>query len=279
MKYFRKNKFLLLLICLALALIISTAIAEVNLSAERRSGEIVVSWPEACTGDATLTLYRDGWPLLCVSVDCAAGGYSIPSAYVTAPGAYTVRLRTAQGCSVVAVDGETKAEKPVATAALTAIPSAEPTATPTALPTATPTPAPTAVSTPAPTATPVPASGGSLSSLAAEVVGQVNQERAAQGLSPLHVDPDLSAAACVRAREIAHSFSHVRPDGRGWSTVSAKAYGENIAMGQKTADKVMAAWLSSPGHRENILRPSFGSIGVCAWRENGVIYWVQLFGK
>ena len=279
MKYFRKNKFLLLLICLALALIISTAMAEVNLSAERRSGEIVVSWPGACTGDATLTLYRDGWPLLCVSVDCAAGGYSFPSAYVTVPGAYTVRLRTAQGCSVVAVDGETKAEKPIETAALTAIPTAEPTATPSPLPAATPTPAPTAVLTPAPTSTPVPVSGGSLSALASEVVGQVNQERAAQGLSPLHIDPDLSAAACVRARELAHSFSHVRPDGHGWSTVSAKAYGENIAMGQKTVDKVMAAWLSSPGHRENILRPSFGSIGVCAWRENGVIYWVQLFGK
>ena len=41
----------------------------------------------------------------------------------------------------------------------------------------------------------------------------------------------------------------------------------------------MAAWLSSQGHRENILRSSFGSIGVCAYRLNGVLYWVQLFGK
>ena len=50
-------------------------------------------------------------------------------------------------------------------------------------------------------------------------------------------------------------------------------------MGQRTADKVMAAWLTSQGHRENILRASYGSIGVCAFVENGVVHWVQLFGK
>ena len=41
----------------------------------------------------------------------------------------------------------------------------------------------------------------------------------------------------------------------------------------------MAAWMSSEGHRANILRESYGSIGVCAQKVNGVIYWVQLFGK
>ena len=50
-------------------------------------------------------------------------------------------------------------------------------------------------------------------------------------------------------------------------------------MGQRTADKVMAAWLTSAGHRANIMRPTFGSIGVCAVVSGGVTYWVQLFGK
>ena len=44
-------------------------------------------------------------------------------------------------------------------------------------------------------------------------------------------------------------------------------------------DAGFTLWLSSQGHRENILRSSFGSIGVCAYRLNGVLYWVQLFGK
>ena len=73
--------------------------------------------------------------------------------------------------------------------------------------------------------------------------------------------------------------SHTRPDGTSWSTVSGSAYGENIARGQKSAEKVVAAWMTSTYHRENILRKSYGSVGICAYRHNGVMYWVQLFGK
>ena len=163
-------------------------------------------------------------------------------------------------------------------------PTVEPTSAPTAEPTAEPAVKPTAAPTTAPTATPAPAAtakpaGESDGDYAAQVVAQVNAERARYGLSALQVDADLTSAACLRAREITQTFSHTRPDGSSWSTVSQKAYGENIAKGQSTPDKVMAAWLSSQGHRENILRSSFGSIGVCAYRLNGVLYWVQLFGK
>ena len=114
---------------------------------------------------------------------------------------------------------------------------------------------------------------------AQSVVRQVNQERAARGLSALRVDPALTAAAQIRAQEIVQKFSHTRPDGTKWSTVSSVAYGENIAKGQRTADKVMAAWMSSSGHRANILRASYGSIGVACVKSGNVYYWVQLFGK
>ena len=114
---------------------------------------------------------------------------------------------------------------------------------------------------------------------AQSVVNQVNRERAARGLSTLRIDPALTAAAQIRAKEIVQKFSHTRPDGTKWSTVSSAAYGENIAKGQKTADKVMAAWMSSSGHRANILRASYGSIGVACLQSGGVYYWVQLFGK
>ena len=114
---------------------------------------------------------------------------------------------------------------------------------------------------------------------AQSVVNQVNRERAARGLSALRVDPALTAAAQIRAREIVQKFSHTRPDGTKWSTVSSVAYGENIAKGQRTADKVMAAWMSSDGHRRNILRAGFGSIGVCFLKVGNVYHWVQLFGR
>jgi len=114
---------------------------------------------------------------------------------------------------------------------------------------------------------------------AAEVVRQVNAERSKYGLQPLRVDAQLTAAARIRADEIVRKFSHTRPDGSKWSTVSSHAFGENIARGHRTADRVMAAWLTSEGHRANILRKSFGSIGVYAVNVNGIVYWVQLFGR
>ena len=111
------------------------------------------------------------------------------------------------------------------------------------------------------------------------VIAQVNAERAARGLKTLRTDAGLTAAARTRAYEIVQKFSHTRPDGTKWRTVSNLAYGENIARGQQTADKVMAAWLNSDGHRANILRSGFGSIGVCCVKAGNVYYWVQLFGK
>ncbi|MBQ8505871.1 MAG: CAP domain-containing protein [Clostridia bacterium] len=118
-----------------------------------------------------------------------------------------------------------------------------------------------------------------MNGLAMQVVNEVNMERSKRGLGALTIDPALTAAAETRALEIARKFSHTRPDGSKWSTVSKLAYGENIARGQKTADKVMAAWMTSDGHRRNILRESYGSIGVACVKVGNIYHWVQLFGK
>lgn len=117
------------------------------------------------------------------------------------------------------------------------------------------------------------------SAMAQNVVAQVNAERAKYGMKPLKMSAALNAAAYVRAQEIVKKFGHTRPDGSKWRTVSKYAYAENIARGQKTVDKVMAAWLTSAGHRANILHAGYGSIGVCCVKYNGIYYWVQLFGK
>lgn len=114
---------------------------------------------------------------------------------------------------------------------------------------------------------------------ALRVVEEVNAERSKRGLGEVEISEELCLAARQRAREIVQKFSHTRPDGSKWRTISKKAYAENIARGQKSADKVMAAWMSSSGHRKNILRSSYGSIGVACVRVNNIYYWVQLFGK
>lgn len=241
------------------------------------------------------------------TVDGAAGGTTVP---VSGAGKYSVRLESAEGClKVNAADCGAEEVQPTVAPEETATP--QPTATPeescvtettcapeataapdvTKKPEATATPAaanpvkpidaPKATAAPIPTAIPTaPVSSGlSMSAMAAEVAAQVNAERAKYGLSSLTVSDELTRAACVRASEIVRQFSHTRPDGSSCFTVSGAAYGENIAKGQSSADRVMAAWMSSEGHRANILRESYGSIGVCALKVNGVIYWVQLFGK
>jgi uncharacterized protein YkwD len=59
--------------------------------------------------------------------------------------------------------------------------------------------------------------------------------------------------------------------GYSWS-----AYGENVAYGYGTPESVMAAWMASPGHRQNILDCGFKEIGVGLAQPGS--YWTQDFG-
>ena len=298
------KRWILTLTTLALLLPMGAG-AENTLYACRENGALCIEW--SAQGECELTVYCDGWPVSVRTVDGAAGGTTVP---VSGAGKYSVRLESAEGClKVNAADCGAEEVQPTAAPEETATP--QPTATPeesrvtettcapeataapdvTKKPEATATPAaanpvklidaPKATAAPIPTAIPAaPVSSGlSMSAMAAEVAAQVNAERAKYGLSSLTVSDELTRAACVRASEIVRQFSHTRPDGSSCFTVSGAAYGENIAKGQSSADRVMAAWMSSEGHRANILRESYGSIGVCALKVNGVIYWVQLFGK
>ena len=298
------KRWILTLTTLALLLPMGAG-AENTLYACRENGALRIEW--SAQGECELTVYCDGWPVSVCTVDGAAGGTTVP---VSGAGKYSVRLESAEGCLKVnaadcgaeevqptAAPEETATPQPTATPEQTYAPETtcapevtaapditkkpEATATPAAANPVKPIDAPEATAAPIPTAIPAaPVSSGlSMSAMAAEVAAQVNAERAKYGLSSLTVSDELTRAACVRASEIVRQFSHTRPDGSSCFTVSGAAYGENIAKGQSSADRVMAAWMSSEGHRANILRESYGSIGVCAQKVNGVIYWVQLFGK
>lgn len=106
-----------------------------------------------------------------------------------------------------------------------------------------------------------------------------NEDRARAGLKAFELDARLCEAARTRAFEITQELSHTRPDGTKFATVCEGAYAENIARGQRSAARVMAAWMSSEGHRANMLNPRYSKIGVCACNVGGVVYWVQLFGR
>lgn len=281
---------------LCMTLIMSVAGAEEYLNARIDGNTLKVSWNADSAGDCcVLTVYHNNWPISVNNVNGADGCANISIG--NASGSYSVRLKTDTGCLTASASADEAEPAPTKTTQATPEPTMEVTATPvvtpeptveiTATPVVTPeptveitaTPVITARPTATPTAKPTQDGGANQSSLAAQVVEQVNAERAKYGLSSLRVDAELTRAANVRAQEIVESFSHTRPDGSQWSTVSNSAYGENIAKGQKTVDRVMASWMSSEGHRANILRESYGSIGVSAYVVNGITYWVQLFGK
>lgn len=119
---------------------------------------------------------------------------------------------------------------------------------------------------------------------ARKVIDLVNAEREAEGLDLLAQDGALMEDAAVRAQELVESFSHTRPNGeQGVAMVMDRegylSAGENIAWGQGSPDAVMEDWMESDGHRANILREGFDSIGVgCYQAADGSLYWVQLFG-
>lgn len=130
----------------------------------------------------------------------------------------------------------------------------------------------------------IPDSPAADSSLEGQVIDLVNKYRAQNGLSALSYDKGAACAASIRAKETETSFSHTRPDGSRCFTaldecgVSYSGAGENIAMGQTSAESVMTDWMNSQGHRENILNPNFKKIGVGVHKgSDGRLYWAQMF--
>jgi len=123
--------------------------------------------------------------------------------------------------------------------------------------------------------------------LRAAVVCLINQERAAHHLPVLTASPLLnnSAQRWTNAMVSSDQFTHgMNFAGR----ISAAGYdwrsaGENIATGFATPRSVVAAWMASTGHCQNILNPSYRNIGTGVSRgvvkgfATGVGTWTQDF--
>ncbi|MCL1834736.1 MAG: CAP domain-containing protein [Oscillospiraceae bacterium] len=123
-----------------------------------------------------------------------------------------------------------------------------------------------------------------LHEFASEVFRLTNAERSKAGLPALVQTAALTATAYQRALEAIEYFSHTRPDGSDCFTAFAEngvvysRAAENIAYGQTTPAEVVAGWMASPGHKENIVDPNLGKLGVgVAMDANGRIYWAQSF--
>jgi uncharacterized protein YkwD len=55
---------------------------------------------------------------------------------------------------------------------------------------------------------------------------------------------------------------------------------ENVAWNQPSAQEVVAGWMTSTGHRANILDPALTEMGAAMARSSrGEPYWIQVFGR
>jgi uncharacterized protein YkwD len=106
----------------------------------------------------------------------------------------------------------------------------------------------------------------------------INRERTSRGLVGLRANGTLAKAARTHAADMVANryFSHDTLSGVDFFTrVKAAGYrarpsagllvGENLAWGSgvlASPEQIVRAWMRSPGHRANILRPGFREIGL-----------------
>jgi uncharacterized protein YkwD len=135
----------------------------------------------------------------------------------------------------------------------------------------------------------------------AEIIARVNWYRGVHGLAPLAVSEKLNAAARFHSRDMMeitarfgplaamqhHLYGTTRPaisdrlDAVGYDDWTRLfRYGENIALGYATAERVVAAWMASPAHRANILDSGFSETGVSVLADAaGQLYFTQDYGR
>lgn len=99
----------------------------------------------------------------------------------------------------------------------------------------------------------------------ARVIWRMNIERAKYGRGRLAASacPDIYAErwAAYLARSWTFYHQGLYPILRG---CSAMRVAENLARGAVSADRIVALWMASPGHRANILDGSLNRVGVAA---------------
>jgi len=103
------------------------------------------------------------------------------------------------------------------------------------------------------------------------IIDYTNAQRARYGLAALKVDHELMKSARRHCIWMA---------GRCRLVHTSAPVAENIAMGQRHSREAVRDWMSSPGHRANILDSGHRRIGVAAYRaRSGTIYWCQQFRR
>lgn len=129
----------------------------------------------------------------------------------------------------------------------------------------------------------IPVLDSTVSAYEQKVIDLVNEIRVQNGLKKFTANWELSRVARYKSQDMKDKkyFSHTSPTyGSPFNMIKNfgipfKTAGENIAYGYSTPQAVVNGWMSSEGHRKNILNPNFTQIGV-GYVASGH-YWTQMF--
>ncbi len=105
--------------------------------------------------------------------------------------------------------------------------------------------------------------------LEAQMLEMVNKERIKRGLKPLEADPEMTQVARAHSGDmfVRGYFAHESPEGKDpfqrMRDANVRFYraGENLALAP-TLEMAHTNLMNSPGHKENILQPGFGRLGI-----------------
>jgi hypothetical protein len=123
-----------------------------------------------------------------------------------------------------------------------------------------------------------------------EVVRATNEARASAGLKQLSYNEKLADAARRKAANMysENYWAHNSPSGKNpwvWFKEAGYSYvyaGENLAKDFGSTDRLMAAWMASPTHRDNVVNSKYSEIGVAvvpgSLQGQETVLVVQLFG-
>ena len=103
----------------------------------------------------------------------------------------------------------------------------------------------------------------------AGLLTETNDRRVEFGVKPLQISNKLSQAAHRKANDILQNqyWDHVSPEGvEPWDWIKETGYsyevaGENLAKNFTTSSGAVAAWMNSPSHRDNLLKPEYTEVG------------------
>jgi uncharacterized protein YkwD len=107
----------------------------------------------------------------------------------------------------------------------------------------------------------------------------ISKLRAEQGLVPVRSDPVLTRAAreqadaMARAGTMSHDVVGSLQSRLARAGIRAGRAGENVAAGHTTLTEVLAAWMRSSGHRDNLLMRDATRIGLARSDGRGGPYW------